>query len=516
MDELKLNQVQQQRLEIIEEFRKEGIEPYGGRFDRTHNTVEAKKFFEESEAAAEEKEHFKSEPVKLAGRLVSKRNQGKTVFAHMMDQAGKIQLYIRKDAVGEEEFAMVKRLYAGDIVGVEGPVFKTRTGEISIRVSKLTLLSKSINPPPEKWHGLTDVETRYRQRYVDLMANPEVRDTFVKRSQIIQYIREYMTEKGFLEVETPMMHPVAGGATARPFVTHHNALDMELYLRIAPELYLKRLVVGGFEKVFEINRNFRNEGISIKHNPEFTMMEVYQAFGDMDTVMELAENVICYAAEKIYPDLQIPYEDKVLNFKGPWKKADLVDLVRDVCDCPDLSYNCPIELAREQAKKVGVEYEEKDSSAKIIVNIFDEKVEETLIDPTFVIGYPKETSPLAKGNAEDPLRVDRFELFIYGREIGNAFSELNDPEDQLQRFEQQIAQRDAGDDEAHQMDTDYVNALRYGMPPAGGLGIGIDRVVMLLTNSSSIRDVILFPTLRKRIAGSVAEKEKEAKAAEAE
>lgn len=505
MDELKLNQAQEQRLQVIEDFRKEGNDPYGARFDRTHNASEAKTFYENAEAEAEEKEHFRSSPVKIAGRIVSKRDQGKTAFCHICDQSGTIQLYIRKDAVGEENFAMIKRLYAGDIIGVEGPAFKTKTGEISIRVEKVTILAKSMNPPPEKWHGLTDVETRYRQRYVDMIANPEVRETFIKRSQIVQSIREFMTTKGFLEVETPMMHTIAGGAAARPFVTHHNTLDMELYLRIAPELYLKRLLVGGFEKVFEINRNFRNEGISIKHNPEFTMMEVYQAYGDMQTVLELSEEVICYAAEKMFPDLQIPYEDKVLNFQRPWKQADMVDLVREATGCQELSYDCPRELAAEQAKKLHVKVEAKDSSAKIIVKIFDEKVEETLIDPTFVIGYPTETSPLAKANAEDPSKVDRFELFIYGREIGNAFSELNDPEVQRKRFEDQISQRDAGDDEAHQMDTDYVNALRYGMPPAGGLGLGIDRIVMLLTNSSSIRDVILFPTLRKKAVGGTKE-----------
>jgi lysyl-tRNA synthetase class 2 len=318
-----------------------------------------------------------------------------------------------------------------------------------------------------------------------------------------------MTAKGFLEVETPMMHPVAGGAAARPFITHHNALDMELYLRIAPELYLKRLIVGGFEKVFEINRNFRNEGISIKHNPEFTMMEVYQAYGDMQTVMDLAEEVICHAARKLYPDLQIPYEEKILNFKTPWRRVEMLDLVREVTGCQELSYSCPRELAAEQAKKLGVHIENTDSPAKIVVKIFDEKIEDTLIDPTFVIGYPRETSPLAKANGDDPSKVDRFELFIYGREIGNAFSELNDPEDQRRRFEEQIGQREAGDDEAHQMDTDYVNALRYGMPPAGGLGIGIDRVVMLLTNASSIRDVILFPTLRKRSVGTDSEAQTE-------
>lgn len=509
MDELKLNQVQEQRLQVINDFRKEGIDPFGAKFERTHNAVEAKEFFEKCESETEEKEHFSTESIKIAGRIISKRDQGKTAFCHIADQSGKIQLYIRKDVIGEENFILVKRIYAGDIVGVSGPVFRTRKGEVSIRVEKMTILSKSINPPPEKWHGLKDVELRYRERYVDLMANPEVRDTFTKRSLIMQSIREYMTDQGFLEVETPMMHPVAGGATARPFVTHHNALDMELYLRIAPELYLKRLLVGGFEKVFEINRNFRNEGISIKHNPEFTMMEVYQAYGDMQTVMELAENVICHAARKIYPDLQIPYENKVLDFNGPWKKVEMLDLVREISNCSELSYSCPRDLAAEQAKTLGVHIEPSDSSAKIIVKIFEEKIEETLINPTFVVGYPRETSPLAKANADDPSKVDRFELFIYGREIGNAFSELNDPEDQLRRFEEQLGQRAAGDDEAHQMDTDYINALRYGMPPAGGLGIGIDRVVMLLTNASSIRDVILFPTLRKRSVGTGTENEEE-------
>ncbi|GAB4267778.1 MAG: lysine--tRNA ligase [Candidatus Rifleibacteriota bacterium] len=507
MDELKLNQIQKQRLQVIEDFRKEGIDPYGSRFDRTHSASEAKTFFENKEAEAEQKEHFMTSPVKIAGRIVSKRDQGKTAFCHLVDQSGKIQLYIRKDVVGEENFAIIKRLYAGDIVGVEGPTFRTRTGEVSIRVEKMTILAKSINPPPEKWHGLTDVELRYRQRYVDMLANPEVRETFIKRSQIIQNIREYMNSLGFLEVETPMMHPVAGGAAARPFVTHHNALDMDLYLRIAPELYLKRLLVGGFEKVYEINRNFRNEGISIKHNPEFTMMEVYQAYGDMETVLELAEEVICYAAEKLFPDLQIPYEETILNFQRPWKRASLLDLVRDVTGNQELSYNCPRELAAAEAAKIGVHIEPTDSSAKIITKIFEEKVEPTLIHPTFVIGYPRETSPLAKANAEDPSKVDRFELFIYGREIGNAFSELNDPEDQRKRFEEQLSQRESGDDEAHQMDTDYINALRYGMPPAGGLGLGIDRIVMLLTNSSSIRDVILFPTLRKRSVCSPEEEE---------
>ena len=505
MEELKLNSTQEQRLQVIEELRKEGIDPYGQRYDRTHSSEEAKVFFEKAEAAAPEKEHFTTTSMKLAGRIVAKRDQGKTAFVHITDQAGKIQIYIRKDAVGDETFALLKRLYAGDIIGVEGPAFRTRTGEVSIRAEQIIILSKSITPPPEKFHGLTDVEMRYRQRYVDLMSNPEVRETFIKRSQIVQSLREYMAGKGFLEVETPMMHPVAGGAAARPFVTHHNALDMELYLRIAPELYLKRLLVGGFERVFEINRNFRNEGISIKHNPEFTMMEVYQAYGDMESMMDLSEEVICHAASKFFPDMNVVYQEKELNFARPWKRISMLELVREMSGCKELSYGCSRELAAEQAKKLHVEIEPGDSAAKIIVKIFEERVEATLMDPTFVMDYPKETSPLAKGNKNDPAMVDRFELFIYGREIGNAFSELNDPEDQLKRFENQLSQRDAGDDEAHQMDADYVNALRYGMPPAGGLGLGIDRIVMLLTNSASIRDVILFPTLRKRVTGSASE-----------
>ncbi len=516
MDELKLNQVQEQRLQVIEDFRKEGKNPYGRRYDRTHNTEECKTAFEkaESEKPEEEREHFNFGPVKVAGRLVSKRGQGKTTFGHIQDQEGKIQIYFRKDIIGEDEYTFIKRLYAGDIIGVEGNLFRTKMGEISVKAEKMTILSKSINPPPEKWHGLTDVELRYRHRYVDLMTNPEVRETFIKRSKIIQKIRSLMSEKGFLEVETPMMHTVAGGAAARPFITHHNTLDMDLYLRIAPELFLKRLLVGGFERVFELNRNFRNEGISIKHNPEFTMMEVYQAYGDMQSMLELTEEVICGAAEEYFPDMKVPYQEKELNFARPWRRVSMLTLVRDLTGCQELSYSCSRELAASEAKKVGVATDKNDSAAKIIVKIFEDKIEETLIDPTFVIEYPKENSPLAKANENDPSMVDRFELFIYGREFANAFSELNDSEEQKARFEDQLRQRDEGDDEAHQMDADYVNALRYGMPPAGGLGIGIDRVIMLLTNSPSIRDVILFPTLRKRKAKSENEDQAETESAE--
>lgn len=498
MDELKLNSTQQQRAQVVEDLRNEGIEPYGFRFDRTHSTLQAKEAYERLEAEAEEKENLSTEVLKLAGRVIGKRDQGKTVFLHIMDQEDRLQLYLRKDVLGDESFALLKRLYAGDIVGVEGPAFRTRAGEISLRVQSLVILSKSINALPEKFHGFKDVELRYRQRYVDLIANPEVRETFIKRSQILKHIRDFMASRNFMEVETPMLHPVAGGAAARPFITHHNTLDQDMYLRIAPELYLKRLLVGGFERVFEINRSFRNEGIDTSHNPEFTMMEVYEAYGDMETVLELTEEVICYTAEKLLGTLEIEYQGQPVSLARPWKRISMVKLVRDLTGCQELTYSSDRAQAAQLAKNLNVAIEDNDTTAKILVKIFEEKVESTLINPTFVVDYPKETSPLAKGNKDNHDQVDRFELFMTGREMANAFSELNDSEDQLARFEDQMRQKDQGDDEAHEMDEDYVNALRYGMPPAGGLGIGIDRLVMLLTDSASIRDVILFPTLRRR------------------
>lgn len=493
-----LNQDQQQRLQVIQDLRAGGIEPYGRRFDRTHSLAAAKEAFQAEESRMDEKEHFEWGACRLAGRLVSKRIQGKTAFGHIEDVSGTLQLYFRKDELGEDLFNLIKRLYAGDFIGVSGPLFRTRTGEISLRVQGLTILSKSINAMPEKWHGLTDIELRYRQRYVDLMANAEVRQTFLRRSRIMQAIRAEMTARGFLEVETPMMHPIAGGAAARPFVTHHNTLDMDLFLRIAPELYLKRLLVGGFDKVFEINRNFRNEGISIKHNPEFTMMEVYEAYGDMETMLDLTESLIVKVTATLFPDLQVPYQGRTINFGAPWRRLPMIDAVRTCTGMPELTFSGDREQAATAARKVGVHVDPKDTTAKILVRIFEEKVEETLLDPTFVVGYPKEISPLAKANAADPTLVDRFELFIFGREMANAFSELNDPLEQRQRFEDQLRQKAEGDDEAHEMDEDYINALSFGMPPAGGLGIGIDRLVMILTDSPSIRDVILFPTLRRK------------------
>jgi len=494
----RLNLAQQQRLQVIEDMRKDGLEPFGRRYDPTHDTESAKNDFLEAEKAASNLEHFEWGPVKIAGRLISKREQGKTAFGHLEDIKGRLQIYIRKDVLGDENFALIKRIYAGDIIGIEGAIFRTKTGEVTLRAQCLTILAKSVTPMPEKWHGLTDIEIRYRQRYVDLLANPEVREVFVKRSRIIQEIREFMLRKNFLEVETPMMHSVAGGAAARPFITHHNTLDMDLFLRIAPELYLKRLLVGGFPRVFEINRNFRNEGISIKHNPEFTMMEAYQAYGDMFSMLDLTEDLICFVTERIFSDMKVPYQGQTFDFSRPWKRTKLIDSVRECISIPDLAFDSPRDYVAGIAKKLGIEIEPSDSSAKIIVKIFEEKVEPALMNPTFIIEYPKETSPLAKANKDNPTIVDRFELFVCGREMANAFSELNDPEEQRMRFEDQLKQRALGDDEAHQMDEDYVNALRYGMPPAGGLGLGIDRLIMILTDSASIRDVILFPTLRKK------------------
>ncbi|MFZ2959892.1 MAG: lysine--tRNA ligase [Candidatus Ozemobacteraceae bacterium] len=500
-----LNQVQKQRLQVIEDLRREGTDPFGHRYDRTHTTESARQAFIDAEKEAGATEHFEFGPVKISGRLVAKREQGKTAFGHIEDMIGRMQIYLRQDVLGEKAFALVKRLYAGDILGLEGALFRTRTGEVTLRVKDVTVLSKSINPMPEKWHGLTDVEMRYRQRYADLLASPDVRATFIKRSRIVQQVREFMNERGFLEVETPMMHPIAGGAAARPFKTHHNALDMDLFLRIAPELYLKRLLVGGFERVYEINRSFRNEGISIKHNPEFTMMEVYQAYGDMHSMLELTESLVTRIASTLSPDLKIPYQGRVLDFAGPWKRLTMIDAVRQAVNRPDLTFQMPREEMAAVAKEHQVHVEAKDTTAGIVVKIFEEKVEETLQNPTFIIEYPKEISPLAKAKPDDPTLVDRFEVFVAGRELGNAFSELNDPEEQRARFEDQMSQRAGGDADAHQMDEDYVNALRYGMPPAGGLGIGIDRLVMVLTDSASIRDVILFPTLRKRDVNAISE-----------
>ncbi|MFP7755026.1 lysine--tRNA ligase [Thermodesulfobacteriota bacterium B35] len=447
------------------------------------------------EALAPESHEKDGGSYRVAGRIMSMRKFGKAAFFHIQDESGRIQIYVRRDLVGDEEYAVFKKWDVGDIVGVEGKLFRTRTGELSIEALRLQMITKSLRPLPEKFHGLTDVETRYRQRYVDLIVNPEVRDTFRKRVEIIRLIREFLTNRGFLEVETPMMQPVPGGATARPFKTYHNALGMDLYLRIAPELYLKRLLVGGFERVFEINRNFRNEGLSTRHNPEFTMLEFYQAYATYHDLMDLTEEMISWLAAEVCGTMEITYQGAQVNLAPPWRRFTMDEALVEIggLDAALLQDDAAImALAREK----GIELQPEAGPGKAKTELFELLVEERLIDPTFITSYPTEVSPLARRNEEDPSVTDRFELFITGREIANAFSELNDPIDQLQRFEKQIAER--GDDvEIHPiLDQDYVRALEYGMPAAAGEGIGIDRLVMLLTDSPSIRDVILFPHLK--------------------
>ena len=435
--------------------------------------------------------------VVVAGRIMLKRVMGKASFATIQDASGRIQLYVTVDAIGAEAMEVFKHYDLGDIVGASGTLFKTKTGELSVHVRSVRLITKSIRPLPEKFHGLTDTEQRYRMRYVDLIVNPEVRNTFVVRSKIVQAMREFMVGHGYLEVETPMMHPIPGGAAARPFKTHHNALDMELYLRIAPELYLKRLVVGGFERVFEINRNFRNEGISVRHNPEFTMMEFYIAWRDYEHLMQFTEDMFRDIATKVLGKTCVDYQGMEIDFGKPFDRLSMVDAVKkyapalaaiDFNDAPTLLQH--IRANGENAK-------ETDTIGTLQLKLFEAVAESKLIQPTFLVSYPAETSPLSRRNDKNPAVCDRFELFIAGREIANGFSELNDPEDQAERFMEQVRQKDAGDIEAMHYDADYVRALEYGLPPTAGEGIGIDRLVMLLTDSASIRDVILFPQMRQ-------------------
>ncbi|MCQ2363841.1 MAG: lysine--tRNA ligase, partial [Acidaminococcaceae bacterium] len=426
---------------------------------------------------------------------MAKRGMGKTCFMDLQDRTGRIQSYVRKDIIGEEDYALVKMLDIGDIIGVTGHVFRTHMGELSIKASKLEILSKSLRPLPEKWHGLTDKETRYRQRYVDLIVNPEVKETFEKRSAIIRSVRDILDGHNFLEVETPMMNTIAGGAAARPFITYHNALDMQLYMRIAPELYLKRLIVGGMERVYELGRVFRNEGIDIKHNPEFTSVEIYQAYADYRDMMDLTEEIIAKTAQKVLGTMKITYEDTELDLTPPWPRLTMVDAVKQYAKV-DFNGVTDLAKARELAKSVNVEVEPAWGIGKIINACFEQYVEDNLIQPVFITGHPKEISPLAKSNPEHPEFTDRFEGYIYAREICNGFTELNDPIDQRQRFEKQVEERAAGDEEANMMDEDFVRALEYGLPPTGGLGIGIDRLVMFLTNATSIRDVLFFPHMR--------------------
>jgi len=482
-----LNEQMQVRREKLSGIAALGIEPFGRHYKVTHACGDIVAQFAELENAT----------VRVAGRIMTIRGHGKASFANIMDMSGKIQIYLRQDVLGEAVYNQLHLLDIGDMIGVEGIVFRTQRGEISIKVTAFEFLAKSLRPLPEKWHGLKDVEVRYRQRYLDLIVHPEVRQTFITRSRIIQSLRRFLDNSGFLEVETPMMHPIAGGAAARPFVTFHNALDMKLYMRIAPELYLKRLIVGGFEKVYEVGRVFRNEGISIKHNPEFTMVELYQAFADYEVVMHLTEEVIATIAQEVLGTNQITYQGQAIDLTPPWERLTMTDAIKKYSGI-DFSQVQTVAEARAIASQLHIAYDPKQGIGAILNLVFEEVAEKHLIQPTFIIGHPTEISPLAKRNKNNPDITDRFEAFIFGREIANGFSELNDPIDQKGRFLNQVAQRESGDDEAHMMDEDYLTALEYGMPPTAGLGIGIDRLVMFLTDSYSIRDVILFPHMRHK------------------
>ena len=431
----------------------------------------------------------------VAGRIMGMRKMGKASFFHIQDRWGRLQVYARKDRLGDESYALLQSLDVGDIVGVRGRLFRTKTKELTIEAQALRLLTKCLRPLPEKWHGLADVEARYRQRYVDLMVSPEVRDLFEKRSRIVRLIRRFFEERDFLEVETPMMQAIPGGAAARPFITHHNALNMDLYLRVAPELFLKRLLVGGFERVFELNRNFRNEGVSVRHNPEFTMLEFYQAYATFEDLMRLTEELFVTLAEEVVGSLQVRDADHVIDLKPPWRRLTIKEAVVQHGEADEEEIGT-LEGLQRFAQRVGLLVDLDVSYGSLLIEVFEQVVESQLIQPVFVTGYPLEVSPLARKNHANPALVDRFELYIGGRELANAFSELNDPIDQRQRFLQQVEARNAGDETANPIDDDYVRALEYGMPPAAGEGIGIDRLVMFFTNSPSIRDVILFPLLR--------------------
>ncbi|EEL52566.1 MULTISPECIES: lysine--tRNA ligase [Bacillus cereus group] len=482
------------RREKLHNLREQGIDPFGKRFERTNSTKELLSLYGEfSKEELEEKEIT----VSIAGRIMTKRGKGKAGFAHVQDLHGQVQIYVRKDAVGDEQYELFKTADLGDLVGIEGKVFKTNVGELSVKATGFTLLTKALRPLPDKYHGLKDVEQRYRQRYLDLITSMESRETFVTRSKIIREMRRYLDDNGYLEVETPMMHAIAGGASARPFITHHNALDMELYMRIAIELHLKRLIVGGLEKVYEIGRVFRNEGVSTRHNPEFTMIELYEAYADYKDIMKLTENMIAHIAKQVLGTTTIQYGEQEINLEPEWTRLHMVDAIKQYSGA-DFWNPMSVEEARALAKEHGVEIKDTMEVGHIINEFFEQKVEEELIQPTFIYGHPVEISPLAKKNDEDPRFTDRFELFIVAREHANAFTELNDPIDQKERFEAQLKEREQGNDEAHMMDDDYIEALEYGMPPTGGLGIGIDRLVMLLTNAPSIRDVLLFPAMRHK------------------
>jgi lysyl-tRNA synthetase class 2 len=485
--------IKNQRLQKLEELREQGLDPFYNRFVPSHTIAQV---LEEFGALAGPELEALHRTFRLAGRLMLLREFGKASFCHFQDGTSRLQAYVQRQVVGPEAFALFKRLDLGDIIGFEGTLFRTKTGELTLAVSRFTLLTKALLPLPEKYHGLTDVETRYRQRYLDLLVNPQVREVFIKRARIISLMRQFFAQRGYLEVETPMMQPIPGGATARPFVTHHQALDLTLYLRIAPELYLKRLVIGGFDRVFEINRNFRNEGLSIQHNPEFTMLEFYQAYATYEDLMALTEELICYVAREVLGSLRLIYQGEEIDLTPPWRRLDLRESLTAIGGlAPQVVRDR--EALVQLALAEGVTLRAGEGYGRALTKLFDLKVEARLQQPTFITGYPLETSPLSRKNEADPELVDRFELFIAGREMANAFSELNDPQDQRQRFEAQLSAHEAGDEEMpHALDEDFITALEQGLPPTAGEGIGIDRLVMLLTDSPSIRDVILFPLLK--------------------
>jgi lysyl-tRNA synthetase class 2 len=491
---IELGELLQIRRNKLNELRALGIDPFGTKFNRTHQAGDIVAQY--SDLSKEELEERAIE-VSLAGRIMTKRGMGKASFANLQDLSGKIQIYVREDSVPGHKFQAFDLLDIGDMIGVKGVVFKTKTGETSVKVKNLEVLTKSLLPLPDKFHGLKDVETRYRQRYVDLIVNPDVQKTFISRSRIIQSMRRYLDDKGYLEVETPTLHSIAGGAAARPFITHHNALDMQLYMRIAIELHLKRLIVGGLEKVYEIGRVYRNEGISTRHNPEFTMLELYEAYADYEDIMRLTEELIAHIAQEVHGTTKINYQGQEVDLTPAWRRVSMTDLIRETVGV-DFTAQMSDEEAHTLAKEHKVPVEKHMTFGHIVNAFFETFCEHTLIQPTFVTGHPVAISPLAKKKESDPRFTDRFELFIVAREHANAFTELNDPIDQRERFEAQMSEKEAGNDEAHEMDDDFIRALEYGMPPTGGLGIGIDRLVMLLTDAPSIRDVLLFPHMRDR------------------
>ena len=485
--ELDENHLIQIRRDKLKELQEQGKDPFEiTKFNRTNTAGEIKADYEE----------FENKDVTVAGRIIAKRIMGKASFCTIQDSDEKIQSYVSINDLGEENYKAFKTWDIGDIIGITGFVFKTRTEEISVHAKEVTLLSKSLRPLPEKFHGLKDVDLRYRQRYVDLIMNPEVKDTFIKRSRIIKEVKAYLDSKGYLEVDTPILNTIAGGAAARPFITHHNTLDLDMYLRIANELYLKRLIVGGFDKVYEMGRMFRNEGMDIKHNPEFTNIELYSAYEDYNDMMDITEDMFRTVAQKVLGTAKINYQGTDLDLESPWKRISMIEAIKEVTgvDFNEIKTDEQA-IAIAEEKKVGVDPIKK-TRGDIINTFFEEFVEETLIQPTFIYDYPVEVSPLTKRKPSDKRLTERFEVFIGGREYGNAYSELNDPIDQYERFKKQAEAREAGDEEANMMDDDFINALEYGMPPTGGLGIGIDRLVMLLTDSASIRDVLLFPTMK--------------------